>query len=68
MIKYANKEMKIVLFDTNCLSEIINNNDLYIKNLLEKFNPNKYVYAITFYNIIELYKRDDNSKKKMKEL
>ncbi|HRF70185.1 MAG TPA: hypothetical protein PKV66_02010 [Candidatus Pelethenecus sp.] len=67
MININGEEKRIVLFDTNCLSEIINNKGTFIKNLLERFNPKEYVYAITYYNIIELYHRDENSKKKIKE-
>lgn len=63
MIKIDDKEYKIVLFDTNAISNIVKNDGNSMKAFIEILNNKGLLLIVTMQNIIELRKSKDTYEK-----
>lgn len=69
MIEFpSGNKYKLVYFDTNFLSEFINNQYNFTSNVSKQFfgGKEKYLICTSFFNIFELYKTNDEFEEKMK--
>lgn len=69
MLKFpSGREYKLVYFDTNFLSEFINNVNNFASNVLKKFinNDDPYMICTSIFNVFELSKTNEAFEEKMK--
>lgn len=69
MIEFPNgNKYKLVYFDTNFLSEFINNQNNFAANVIKEFlcSEEEYLFCTSFFNILELYKTNEAFKEKMR--
>lgn len=63
----SGREYKLAYLDTNILSELINNNDEFAKNIIIKFfsGNDKYMFCTSIFNLYELSVTDSQFEDKM---